>query len=217
MKKIIAISILLGSMASAASPSKFAIGPKISTPGVGAEFRLKLNELCALRTGINFFSLSRTFSSNNADWKGKARLLNVPVILDIHAFKNDFAFSVGAFYNGNRLDLSVEPSRNITLNGHTYTPAQVGKITGDLTFRKISSYVGIRYDNSYTTEKGFSFNADLGVLFQGSSKAKIKSITGMLRNYQQLIEDAAKDAQTKVNTGYVRFHPVVSLGFKYNF
>ena len=216
LSKIFTISILtLISVSSHANT--FAVGPKVGTLGLGLEGSMKINEYCNIAAGVNGFHISKHTDDGQIKYNGSLRMLTAGVTVNAHPFQNGFKVSAGGFYNGNKLDISATPSKNTTINGHNYTPAQIGKVNGSLDFKKVSPYLGIGYDSAFYSSNPWSFNCEAGVLFQGKPRAKINSITGYLQNDRQAIQDLAQDAAKGANKSYIRYYPVVSVGFKYSF
>lgn len=208
-------------LASAASPtpansSPFAIGPKISTLGLGIEGSFSVSNQFKLRLGVNGLRYSKKMKDDDIHWSGKLNLFTIGAMADYHPFANGFRLSAGVMYNGNKFDLSATPAANVDINGVNYTPAQVGTMKAKLDFRKIAPYVGIGYDGALTSNGALSFNAEVGVLFQGSPRASV-SASGLLGAQQALLNNIKAEAQDATNKGWVRYYPVVSVGFKYRF
>lgn len=208
-------------MASTTSPSvsnssPFAIGPKVGTLGVGLEGSFSLSKEFKLRLGVNGLRYNKKLSDDGIDWSGKLNLFTVGAMVDYHPFQNGFRVSTGIMYNRNNLSISATPTNNVNINGTVYTPAQIGTMKGKLDFRKVSPYLGFGYDGALTSNGALSFNAEIGVLFQGSPRATV-SATGALAAQQQFLNDVKAEAQDAANTGWLRYYPVVSVGFKYRF
>ena len=221
MKKMTLLAVAAASvMALSATPSSakinVAVGPKISTLGFGVEATAKITEKFNFRTGVNYFKLSKNIPDGKIDYDASLRFLTVSALVDFHPFANGFRLSAGAMYNGNKFTLDVTPTKNVTFEDVTYTPAQMGKIEATLDFRKVSPYLGIGYDSAMHNDGNWSFNAEAGVLFQGKPKASVKS-SALVATQGAFIEAAKNDLQNNTNKGYFRFYPVVSIGAKYRF
>lgn len=143
-------------------------------------------------------------------------MLNFGGTANFHPFLGGFKITGGLFLNHNKIDVHAAPRRNVRLNGVTYTPAEVGNLTGDIKFGKISPYAGVGYDSAFSSITPLSFNCDVGVLFQGKPKTAV-SATGLLKNSDELIKNANTNLYNASNKSYVRFYPVISIGFKYRF
>lgn len=199
-----------------ANSSMFAIGPKISTLGVGLEGSFNVSKEFKLRLGVNGFRHSEKLDDLDIRWSGKLNLFTVGAMADYHPFQNGFRLSAGVMYNGNKFDLSATPAQNITINGHVYTPPQIGTVKSTVDFRKIAPYIGFGYDGALTSNGALSFNAEVGVLFQGAPRASV-SATGLAAANQVFLNDFRSAAKDATNKGWVRYYPVVSVGFKYRF
>lgn len=77
--------------------------------------------------------------------------------------------------------------------------------------------MSIGYDSSFISDSSFSFNAELGAMYSGNPKIKV-SATGLAANQTQQISDLNRDANKELKKvkNYLRFFPVVAIGFKYN-
>lgn len=215
LKICVAIGTLLASSL-ATQAGNFAIGPKVGTLGVGAEGLFKFNDFLSFGAQINGFKYSKKLDKGNVGYSGKLKLLNFGGTANFHPFLGGFKITGGLFANFNKIDVNATPNKNITLNGNTYTPAEIGKLTGAVKFGRVSPYLGMGYDSAFSSVTPLSFNCDVGVLFQGKPKTDV-SATGLLKGNAQLIKDANKNLYNASNKSYVRFYPVISLGLKYRF
>ena len=199
--------------------SVLAIGAKIGTTGFGIEARTPITENLYGRFGANYFHYNHKVGDSKIDYKGKLTLLSVPFMLDYHPIETSgFRLSLGVGYNGNNLTATAAPNKSMTLYGNTYTPQQLGKITTKLTLgSKIAPILSIGYDSSFIGSSPFSFNAELGAMYCGNPKIKV-SATGIAANQKQQINDLNRDANEglKKAKNYLKFFPIISIGFKYN-
>ncbi len=200
------------------SSGKWSVGMGISTLGVGADIAYKFNESFKVRGVVNYFQLSRKFSDDEMTIRAKMRFFTAGILGDWHVLQNGFRVTGGLVYNGNRLNLNATPSRNFTINGRLYAPAQIGEANGYLNFRPIAPYLGIGYDSSHEKKTGFSFKADLGLLFQGNVRGKINQISGLAANNAQAVNDAKDEVVREANKNrWLKTYPVISFGLNYKF
>ena len=199
--------------------TKFAIGAKVGTTGIGIEGRSPITEKLYGRFGVNYFHYNHKVGDSKLDYKGKLTLLSVPFMLDYHPVETSgFRLSLGVGYNGNKVTATATPNKSITLYGNTYTPQDLGKVTSKLTLgSKIAPILSIGYDSSFISDSSFSFNAELGAMYSGNPKIKV-SATGLAANQTHQISDLNRDANKELKKvkNYLRFFPVVTIGFKYN-
>lgn len=220
--KILLVSTILTTTSAAyAEYDKFAIGANIGLSGIGGEGRVPITDKVYGRLGANYFG----YKYNSPDTQGikyklKLTLLTVPLMVDFHPFDNSgFRLSAGVAYNGNEIKGSVNPTENITLYGHTYTPRQVGSINASFKYKnKIAPIVSLGYDSSLRNDSAVSFNFEAGVMYSG--KANIRTTaTGLLNTQTQFLADINRNADDSLSSiqKYLKLFPVVSLGIKFSF
>jgi hypothetical protein len=105
---------------------------------------------------------------------------------------------------------------NYTINGQTYTAAEVGSFDAEVDFNKAAPYFGIGYGRPINS--GLSLIFDLGVMSQGSPHSKITATCGTGPNCTRLQNDAAAE-QSKLDDSLhnFKYNPVISLGLAYTF
>jgi len=142
MKKILLGTVIFGALV--VSPSQadstaygsgnWSAGIGVSTLGIGANVAYKFNESFKIRGVVNYFKLSRKFSDSTTKLDTKLRLLTIGALGDWHVMQNGFRITGGLVYNGNRLNGTGKLTKNLTINGRTYTPAEIGEAKGTLDF-----------------------------------------------------------------------------------
>jgi hypothetical protein len=125
-----------------------------------------------------------------------------------------FKLSAGVAYNGNKLKARGTPDTGQGWNGRYYTVQEIGTIHAKMKLgNPIVPIVTIGYDSSFITSDTWSFNTEVGVMFVGKPKTTI-SVTGIGANNSQLISDV-KSSINHANK-YLRYFPILNLGFKYH-
>lgn len=202
------------------SENKLAVGLKVGTAGFGVEGRTPIIENLYGRLGVNYFHYNHALDKGSLNYKGKLTLLTVPLMLDYHPFEGSgFRLSAGIAYNDNKVTATAKPNKSVTLNNHTYTAAELGSVKATLTLgQKVVPVISLGYDSSFVRDSPWSFNAEAGFMYLGTSKVRV-SANGVGASNQSLINDLNQDANKSLKQvkNYLRFFPVVSLGFKYNF
>ena len=228
MKKIVmslGLSLALGISSNAQIFDNHQMGVNVGTLGAGVEYSSSFNEMFALRTGFNTFSYSDSLTESGIKYDADLDLQTISLILDYHPFENGFRLSGGAMYNGNELKVSGKPdgtTGTIEINNVTYDSTQVGKVDGKVDFNNFAPYAGIGYSSSKTKSSGFSFNTEIGVLFQGSANAQLNAtcgpaliIAGQCSNLQSNL--VAEEKQLNDELSDFDMYPVVSIGLGYKF
>lgn len=195
-------------------PSKvFAVGPKIALFGLGVEGKARITDNYYGRLGFFKLNTKKIPVSSQLHFKTKVNLSNIPLMLDYHPMSNSpFKVSLGVTYRENIAKITCTPEKNIIINGHTYTPAEVGTIRGKIKSRtNIAPILSIGYDSSLLTNNLISFDAEVGVMY--INKPKISLVTnGTKQKDNQLLHDLNKSVVVKK----VRFSPVLGVGMKIN-
>lgn len=221
MNKLLLLATSTAVLSTAAyAKTGVALGVNIGTQGYAVESRACVMDNLYGRLGINAFSRSKRLEDGIVHYTGKVKILTVPVILDFHPVTNSgFRLSAGLAYNNNHLEASSTPAQNITLDGRSYTPAQMGKITSRLSVgNKVAPILSIGYDSSCMNDNNWSFNAELGAMYAGKSKVKVTA-TGAFGQQTQMLNDLNSDAKKGLDEvqKYLKWYPIVSIGVKYSF
>ena len=227
------LTVLFVSQSARATGRDFAIGANIDTRGVGIEGRAPIIPQLFGRLGVNYFGHKHDFNDGTIDLKGELKLMSVPLMLDYHPFADSgFRLSAGVAYNGNELKAKGRATSNVVLFGRTYTPSQIGQVSARLKLgNNLAGVLSVGYDSSLMTDSGFSFACEFGVVFSGKPKLTVNTPTakslidsaGATAQQKdiamQIIRDVKRDAQASLDKAskYLRYYPVMSVGFKYSF
>jgi hypothetical protein len=209
------------------------VGLRVSSLGAGAEVATSLIHSLNLRGGFNLFSYNRNFSHDGVSYKGQLNLRSGEVHIDWYPFGHVFHLSPGMlFYNGNGAtgNASVPGGSTFTLGGTTYMSDPTNPIAGkgNLDFVKAAATALFGFGNLVPARKHFTFNSEMGVVFQGSPRTTLNltgnacDITGA--NCVNAATDPTVRAnvlaeQTKINNKLspFKYYPVISFGFGYRF
>jgi hypothetical protein len=152
----------------------------------------------------------------------KLKLQTASLLGDWFPFANSFRISLGAMFNGNKFTLKGQPTGGFyTINGTTYSSAQVGSFDAAVDFNKAAPYFGIGYGRPI--KSGLSLIFDAGVMSQGSPKSKINATCGpaapqgSLACTQVQNDAAAEQSRLDESLHSFKYYPVISLGLAYTF
>ncbi len=226
MKKIVmslGLSLALGLSSNAQIFDNHQIGVNVGTLGAGIEYSTSINEMFALRTGVNGLNYSDSLNESGIKYDADLELKTASLILDYHPFSNGFRLSGGAMYNGNQLKVTGKPdgSGDIEINDVIYDSTKVGQLDGKVDFNTFAPYAGIGYSTSKTKSSGFSFNTEIGAMFQGSANAKLTANCGSALTVAEcttLKSDlAAEEKQLNDELSSFDIYPVITVGMGYKF
>ncbi len=199
------------------APADTSLGIRGGTLGAGVELSHAFGQRTGVRLNADGFNFSRTATQDNIQYDMKLKLLTASLLGDWYPFASNFRISAGAMFNRNKFTLKGQPTgTGYTINGRTYTAAEVGSLDATVDFNKGAPYFGIGYGRPINS--GLSLILDLGVMFQGSPHSNITATCGTGPNCAQLQSDAAAE-QSKLDDSLhnFKYYPVVSLGLAYTF
>jgi len=215
------MSILVVVAAALSFPAQaagLALGARASTLGLGVDLTTAFTSFLNGRAGFNYFSYSETRTESDVRYDADLKLQSVTALLDWHPFAGGFRITAGALINGNRLDMTAKPAASFTIGNNTYTANQAGVLSAKVDFDDVAPYLGIGWGNAVADNQGFSFALDLGVLFQGSPKAKLAAVGGALANDPAFLADLRQE-ERNLNHDLNNFelYPVIGAGVAYRF
>lgn len=220
--KVLGLSVFAGSALMAFSAAaeqpvqKFSISPNVSTLGVGVEATYKQSDNLRFRGAINGLNLDGDRTISGIDYSVGANLASVGAIVDYHPFAGGLKLSGGVRLNNNEGTISATPSESLSIGGTTYTPEDIGTISGDVSYGRIAPYAGVGYSAKVT--KGLSIGAELGAMFQGKPDVNL-SANGLLGSndaFRSDLERESNDIRSKLED-WTQIYPVASVSVTFNF
>lgn len=195
---------LAAALAAAGSAQAAGIGVRAGTTGIGADVAWSVAPTLSARIGYSALNWNKDVSTDRVTYDGKLKLSNLNTFLDFSPL-GPFRLTGGFIFNNNRYDVRGD------LLG--------GSVSGDVkSGRSAAPYLGIGYGN--VSGLGVNFYADLGIMFQGSPRARLTANCGglsasgctALQNEvaaeQQRLEDKLKD---------FKYYPVANIGITIGF
>jgi len=195
-----------------------AAGLKASSQGIGLELTGSVGERLNVRIGANYFKLGKTLDKSGNEYDFDLKLKSFNALADWHVFGNGFRLTGGAVIDKNTLDGQALDANSYDIGGMTFTSAEVGVLTGNINFRDVSPYMGIGWGNPLSKDSGWTFMADLGVVFTGTARVDLTSTGGTLSNDPAFLAEVAREENdVRDDLDGFKYYPVLSLGFSYRF
>lgn len=186
------------------------------TLGIGPELGYRFSETVGVRAAASFLSINQGFESDGIDYDGNVRLRSGGAMFDVYPFGGGFRLSAGGRFNGNRARLVATPTQDVEIDDETYTPAEVGTLTGLATVKSFAPALTLGYGGSL--RRGFVFGIEGGVLFQGALRVEEFTSTGTLANdpdFRQALEDERQELQQDAED--YKLYPILQLSLGYRF
>ena len=199
-----------------------AVTLKGGTNGVGFDVIKGINQYVDVRAGFSQMSISENQTSDGVQFNGKVQLGGWNLLADYRPFAGGFRVTGGAYIPTSKFSATgqFDGSGSITMNGTTYTSADVNSVSANAKWSGIKPYIGIGYDGFNTTNSGFFFTADVGVIFAGSPKVSLSAncTSANPAICSQLNTDLqAQQNSLKSDLNNAKYIPVAQLGIGYRF
>jgi hypothetical protein len=207
---------LLALPTSAAFADGHAVGLKVGALGLGAEYTYSLTDRIALRGALYGSQLGFDAEESGIDYEFDVVWDSLSAGVDFHPLKSALRLSLGIMQNDNRLELFSRPTQSVTIGNETYTPSQIGTLTGAMEFDDTATMAGIGWD--WSRDKSlFGMSLDIGVVDQGSPVVTLRG-NGTLLGDSDFEDDIAAEAIELANEAEdLDLVPFVSLGFQFRF
>lgn len=213
--------------------SRFALGFRTSTLGLGSDLGLRLACHFNLRAGFNAFNYSRNLSSDGVAYDGAFRLRSVQALSDWFPFHGGFHLSGGLLvYNGNHMTANAVVPNNqvLSIGNENIVSNPSDPITGKATskVRAVSPLLAVGFGNFVPHARKLGFSIDFGVVFQGQPRSTFSfagsacdpsgAFCGDIAADQNAQAEALVDTRTiNKNLFFLRYYPFVSLELGYHF
>jgi|GEM_PF-873600 len=201
----------------ASHAGSFTLGPAGGTTGIGLDATVSIGRHAGLRfshglmggqTTLNYHGIPYSFDAS-LDWLG--------AFVDLYPSSGPFRISAGGMAVMGNVDVSVSPTEPLSLGGLTYTPDQLGTVTGSVRMLPVVPYLGLGWDSRRAGVLGLSL--DIGAAFQ-KYDLELNQHGGSLPAYLQQalgagVESERESLEHQMNR--IGVYPVVRAGLSVNF
>ena len=191
-----------------------AIGIRLSTLGLGLELGKQLADHVSARIGINVGSFSQTGKNqSNLTYDVSLKLQAAEALIDYSPSKRGvFHFTAGLLTNPLTISGVGTPSGSgtFTLNGNTYTSAQVGTLRTRSKFPGAMPYLGLGFGTPANRGGRVKFLFDIGAAIGKPTVALTSTGAGSSATLQTDLN--AQTAKTQKDLNKLGAYPVISLG-----
>jgi hypothetical protein len=205
---------------SARQPLGIGVTARVGTLGIGLDVGKSLSPQFDARLGFNFGNVGFNRTDSGIDYDSQLNLSSVQLFGDYYLFGgNSFRITGGLVAQNNRFSVTSRPSGGgtYTIDNQTFSASQVGNLTGEFKYaNSIAPYLGIGLGHS--TNEGFGFNADLGIMFTGAPKVTLNASNPAFNNNpttRGAIDNQIR--QTENDLRGFNIYPVLSIGVSYGF
>jgi hypothetical protein len=194
------------------------IGLRASTLGLGVEASKLIVGHLGIRAGANFLGLHASHSISNVEYSGRLHLENFPVLLDLYPWsRGSFHLTGGVLFDQNRITGTgvPGPTGNITLNGHSYSGAQIGVLSAAIKYPSTGGYFGLGFGTPARNSL-VAFLFDAGAVFSTPKFSLNATNPGADPTLASDTQAQQATSQKKVSK-YGKVYPVISTGLALRF
>lgn len=209
----LATLVALWLLVPASLAGQLGVAARAGTLGIGAEAALTLSDRLVLRGGIGLmpFEISTTFDGIEAELELPQSWYNVG--LDLY-MNGAMRVGGGFLFRPDDPRLTATPAEPVDIGGRTFTPEEIGVLTGVLRSETRAPYLLVGFGKH--TSSGFGLSLDVGAVFTGDPDVTLDAEGGTFSDQAELdarLDQEAQDFEDDMK-GYLRFWPIVSLGIR---
>ncbi|CAN5379441.1 hypothetical protein BH09PSE1_BH09PSE1_12660 [soil metagenome] len=210
--------LALSAGAASAQDGRFALGAQVGTPGVGVTGEFSVSPNFVLRGSFDALKFDRDDSYDDIDYNAELDFSSPAAFIDWHPTGNAFFVSAGAYFGDRSVDLDATPTGNTQIGSATFTPAQIGNLTGTIELESPAPFVGVGYDNTFTHSGRIGFRFVAGAAFGDAPQVDLNASGGTLSNdptFQARLAEEEADIQDDADD--YKILPVVQAGLTFRF
>lgn len=215
---VLATALLLGGNAIADDNLWF--GVKAGTLGLGLEASWRALPWFDLGVGANLYDYEDSGSQAGINYDATLALDTFYATASFRFPLSPFRMTVGAYSNGNEIQLVSQSMGAFEIGGIFYSPDDVGTLRSTSSFDDFAPYLGAGFDFELVGRLGISF--DFGVLWQGDPIVTLTSDGNLAADpgpfgdeFRAALELERQQLVSEVED--LKAYPVVSIGFHFNF
>ena len=189
------------------------LGGAVGTLGLGAEGTFYLTDWANFRLGAHYGTLVYKTTTRGIDYEYDYSALTSMWLIDLYpGFHRNFRFSAGALLKATSVSLDGQPRRSMTFGDRTYTPEQIGGISGKATFDTFSPYIGIGFGNPVRPDQLLQFSFDMGLTVQDYS---LRLDADNPKVSEAAMSRLRSDVSKKID--WLKIYPIISFSISYHF
>lgn len=209
---LLACAAVLGAISSPVA-GQLGLAARAGTLGIGGEAAINLSDRVVARGGLGLtgYSITTSFDDVRVELSLPEHWYNVGLDLYVN---RALRVGGGILFKTDDPTLEGRLQGPVDIGGRTFTPGEVGTLTGSLASRERAPYVLIGFGRH--TDRGFGLSLDIGVAFTGDSRVSLQAEGGTYPDQAELdarLDAEARDFEDHMKT-YLRIWPILSLGLR---
>ncbi len=180
------------------------------TLGLGVDVAVSAGSRIGFRVGGNVFPSNIDLTADDLEYSVDLPSPQFTALIDLYLV-GGFRVSGGLFASSDDVNLEGTLTQNVEIGNSTYTPAEIGTLTGTVVNNDTGPYLGIGFGNPASSRIGFFL--DLGIAFQGKPVVTLGADgpVQFLPGFQADLEAERLAAEEDLEP--FQYYPVLSVGF----
>nr|WP_070960616.1 hypothetical protein [Hyphomonas sp. Mor2] len=202
----------------ACADGDFAITGGLGTMGGVIEGQVQLNDFVQLRAGANYLAFDESIDVDDISYDGDLDFSGFGAFVDLHPLGNSFFVTGGAYAGGKSIDLTATSTVAVDIGGVVFTPAEYGRLEGDVSFDDVAPFLGLGFDSTFEGRGNWGFHVLAGAALFGSGDVTLQAVGGTLSNdpiLQAQLDQEIQDIEDEIED--YELWPVVQVGLSYRF
>jgi hypothetical protein len=197
--------------------AQVAVSAHAGTLGLGASVAYGTGGPFGVRGGVNMFLWEPSQDIGDIEYTLDLGSPSWMALLDIYPGAGAFRLTGGVVWFTEGHEVRGRLDEPVEIGDDTYTPQQVGVLTGQLRTRDVAPYVGLGFGRKAGTSAGVGFLLDLGVALQGSPDVHLIA-SGPLRDDPAFTANLVRETRDiEEDVEWFRIYPVLSIGLTFGF
>lgn len=199
----------------------------VGTTGVGLHLSAPVLDSVNVRVGFNYYkNYGFKTDTDRINYDLDLNIKNFDVLADWFPTRSEFRVTGGLVYNRNTIDGVGLPKQSgaFSVQGQTFSVAQLGRIDGQIDFRSVAPYLGVGWGNAASDMRGWGFTGDVGVMFQGRPRVTLGTSGCSLPSpgcelLSVALVPVIRTETDRLNDDFkhYRYFPVIRVGITYRF
>jgi hypothetical protein len=222
---IAALSLVLAGVgagiASAEDNSAVAMGLNGGTLGAGINGQFAVTKSLVVRAEANTLSYNDKFKSSDVSYSGRLRFNTGSMGLEWHPAGGGLFVGAGLLGGDRKVSVTGLPTaganQTFKVNGVTYTLSQLAQIKGSVDMGSSAPFVGLGWDNTFSSSSRWGFRIAAGVAVGDAPKVHLTA-SGPLANDPTVQSNLrAEEASLAKDVKDLRNYPLVQIGLSRRF
>lgn len=215
LKRAFAFSMVVLSTAPAAATAQgLGLGGRVGTLGLGGELAIGLTDRLVIRGGVGLVPVEPTMTFGDLDVT-----LSLPTVYNVGVdlyLNSALRIGGGMLFRSRDPRVTGEFNEPQDIGGTTFTPAELGTLTGVFDSSDSAPYVLLGFGRH--TEEGVGLFVDFGVAFMGDPDVRLDASGGSRdpstdATLRDALDREAAEFEDDMR-GYLKIWPILSLGVR---